>query len=115
MYTEPELLNERLERLASVLDEIMPMCALLVRDAIALLKEQNGWRLCSEELPETNDEVLTTYIVNGNTKKRFVEAASYWDDGDGEGHWNSVWDEYRVPGTKIEVIAWMPLPKPYRQ
>ena len=74
----------------------------------------NKWRLCSEELPETNDEVLTTYIVNGNTKKRFVEAASYWDDGDGEGHWYSVWDEHRILGTKIEVSAWMPMPKPYR-
>ena len=74
----------------------------------------NEWRLCSEELPETNDEVLTTYIVNGNTKERFVEAASYWDDGDGEGHWSSVWDEYRTLGTKTEVIAWMPMPKPYR-
>jgi hypothetical protein len=42
MNTEPELLNERLERLAIVLDEIMPQCALLVRDAISLLKEQEG-------------------------------------------------------------------------
>ena len=40
MNTEPELLNERLERLAIVLDEIMPHCALLVRDALELLKEQ---------------------------------------------------------------------------
>ena len=40
MITEPELLNERLERLAMVLDEIMPNCASLVRDALALLKEQ---------------------------------------------------------------------------
>ena len=39
MNTEPELLNERLKRLAIVLDEIMPHCALLVRDAIALLEE----------------------------------------------------------------------------
>ena len=40
MITEPESLNERLERLAMVLDEIMPNCAYLVRDALALLKEQ---------------------------------------------------------------------------
>lgn len=40
MRTEPELLNERLDRLALVLDEIMPNCALLVRDALELLKEQ---------------------------------------------------------------------------
>jgi hypothetical protein len=81
----------------------------------ALLKDQNGWRLCSEELPETEDEVLATYIVNGNQKKRYVETASYFNEVDGEGHWISVWDEYRVGGTKIEIIAWMPLPKPYRQ
>lgn len=42
MNTEPELLNERLERLAMVLDEIMPKCAVLVRDALALLNEQQG-------------------------------------------------------------------------
>ena len=36
------LLLERLERLAIVLDELMPQCAELVRDAIALLKEQEG-------------------------------------------------------------------------
>ncbi len=35
-----ELLLERLERLAIVLDELMPQCAELVRDALALLKEQ---------------------------------------------------------------------------
>ena len=40
MRTEPELLNERLDRLALVLDEIMPKCANLVRDALDLLKEQ---------------------------------------------------------------------------
>ena len=42
MYTEPELLNERLERLAIVLDEMMPGCALLVRDALSMLKEQEA-------------------------------------------------------------------------
>jgi len=42
MNTEPELLNERLERLAIVLDETMPNCALLVRDALVLLKEHDN-------------------------------------------------------------------------
>ncbi len=35
-----DLLLERLERLAVVLDELMPQCAELVRDSIVLLKEQ---------------------------------------------------------------------------
>ena len=43
MRTEPELLNERLDRLALVLDEIMPNCAKLVRDALDLLKEKEGY------------------------------------------------------------------------
>ena len=42
MITEPELLNERLDRLALVLDEIMPNCANLVRDALELLKEKEA-------------------------------------------------------------------------
>ena len=37
---DKELLLERLERLAIVLDELMPQCAELVRDSIVLLKEQ---------------------------------------------------------------------------
>ena len=33
---------EQLERLAIVLDEIMPLCALVVRNAITLLKEKDS-------------------------------------------------------------------------
>jgi len=38
--TDIGLMLEQLERLAIVLDEIMPRCATLVRDALELLKEQ---------------------------------------------------------------------------
>lgn len=70
------------------------------------------WISCSERMPDNTDEVLTTYIVNGNPKKRYVETASYYAD-DGCGYWSSLWDEYRMIGTRICVIAWMPLPEPY--
>lgn len=42
MTPDRELLLERLERLAIVLDELMPQCAELVRDAISLLEEQEA-------------------------------------------------------------------------
>jgi hypothetical protein len=70
------------------------------------------WTPVSKEMPEPGDEVLTTYAVCGDHSKRFVETATYYD-GDA-GYWSSPWDEYRVPGTKIEVIAWKPMPKPWK-
>lgn len=72
-----------------------------------------GWIPVTERLPENNEEVLTTYIVNGNKNKRYTETATYYDDDDG-GKWSSPWDEYRVPGTRIEVIAWMLIPDPWK-
>lgn len=72
------------------------------------------WISVKDRLPENDDEVLTTYTYPGASGKRYVRTASYWDDGDSEGHWNSVWDEYRVRGAHPVVLAWMPMPKPYK-
>lgn len=73
------------------------------------LEQEPRWIPVSEYLPVTNDEVLVTYIVNGNAKKRYVETANCFD-----GEWSSVNDEYRIPNTKIEIIAWCEMPKPYK-
>lgn len=78
-----------------------------------IIKEPQ-WISVEERLPETDNEVLTTYIVNGNKKKRYVETSRYYDNEE-EGFWSSVWDEFRVSGTRIEVIAWMPLPEPPKE
>ena len=77
------------------------------------LKPEPHWIPVTERLPETDDEVLTTYIVNGNRRKRYVETSRYYYDGY-SGYWSSPWYEYRIAGTRIEVIAWMPMPEPYR-
>lgn len=69
------------------------------------------WIPCSERLPETTDAVLTTYIVNGDRSRRYVEESSYYGNN---GSWSSPWDEYRVAGTSVDVIAWMPMPEPYK-
>lgn len=72
------------------------------------------WINVKDSLPETNDEVLITYFYEDKPKKRYVESASYFDDGEGFGHWNSIWDEYSVAKANKVVIAWMPFPKPYK-
>lgn len=63
--TDRGLLLERLERLAIVLDELMPQCAELVRDTIALLKEQDETIDKLEyKLSVTQDNL--NYYINGN-------------------------------------------------
>ena len=77
MRTEPELLNERLDRLALVLDEIMPNCANLVRDALELLKEQeavkprriDGKRNHFIKCGNCNDDLMTGYKFCPNCGK----------------------------------------------
>lgn len=77
---------------------------------LSVLPSAQQWISCSERMPDDTEEVLTTYIVNGNPKKRYVETATYY----GEDGWSSPCDEYRVIGTRVDVIAWMPLPNPYK-
>ena len=72
-------------------------------------KPSGKWIPVNDYLPVTEDEVLVTYIVNGNYKKRYVETANCFN-----GEWSSINDEYRIPNTKIEILAWMELPKPYK-
>ena len=69
------------------------------------------WIPVTERLPETTDAVLTTYIVNGDRSRRYVEESSYYGNDES---WSSPWDEYRIAGTRIEVIAWMPLPEAFK-
>lgn len=71
MNTEPELLNERLERLAIVLDEIMPQCAVLVRDAIELLREQEH-KLDSIVCFENGDKVRLWHCPLCKSEVRIV-------------------------------------------
>lgn len=76
--------------------------------------QNGGWISVKDRLPETNDEVLTTYLYDNEPGKRYVETAGYFDDGEGEGHWHSVWDEFSIGRVRKTTIAWMPMPKPYK-
>ena len=75
-------------------------------DAVhAVIDALPHWIPVTERLPETDDEVLTTYIVNGNKKKRYVETSRYYYDGfSGYSTYRYIHrHQFRFPGRRINV------------
>ena len=59
-----------------------------------------GWIPASERLPDIGKEVLVTY-QNGDIAVDFIHSDCGW-----------FWEDKEEAG---EVIAWRPLPKPYKE
>lgn len=69
-------------------------------------EKANGWIPVGERLPEKNKDVITTVKYSGfmGMYGRWLKTAFI----DGYGEWNGEC----IGG---EVIAWMPLPEPYKE
>lgn len=74
--------------------------------------KSNGWIPCSERLPKTNGVYQITRQVTYGGKAYGIINASYFD---GQDTWH---DDNRVNHGREylnDVIAWMPLPEPYKE
>lgn len=89
-------------------------------------RQHGEWIPCSEQLPEDDKEVLV-YVRRKDVEKSEMNglhiARKHRMEGDPEGN-NNFWGipvapcEWRIEGWSYffepEVLAWMPLPKPYK-
>ena len=68
---------------------------------------EGEWIPCSERLPKEKQEVyVTVYFIEGDTGRAY----GYMD---GFGRWHLYSTVEGTLNSGYEVIAWMPLPKPY--
>ena len=82
----------------------------ITNEAIEIVKHEaeqynNGWIPCSEKLPELRKDVLVTVKYTG-----FMGMHGYWIK---TGHMEAE-NDWCGDCAGGEVIAWQPLPEPYR-
>jgi len=74
-------------------------------DIVAKMSPANLWIPVSERLPEKSGRYLTTILNEYDNRLRYIMACDYFSDG----RWCPD-DEC----ANNNVIAWMPLPEPYK-
>lgn len=68
----------------------------------------DGWIPCSERLPEAGKRYLVSTIwEDRDFEKSAVYDAIYGSDG--------LWHSYNYEPVSYKVIAWQPLPEPYKE
>lgn len=91
-------------------------------DSMPTVQTERRWIPCSESLPEEDTDVLVSVHFlglkqtsprrwNGHIRESwYVDVARMIGD-----EWSSASDEFKVAKDRHKIIAWMPLPEPYRE
>lgn len=90
-----------------IMENVLPLGAVLdYSEAIKALPSAQQWIPCSERLPEARRSVILS-------TKEWTGEGCYWETTTN----HVIWKGYRWNATywDDEVIAWMPLPEPYKE
>ena len=113
------------DREIQIADEAFVDCMTIINELPVI--DIPRWIPCSERLPEEDTDVLIAYRYKegeGDTTHSYIEITSYGDmyfggnpvhesgTGNRVKHWRPPF-AYFV--SNYEVIAWMPLPEPYKE
>lgn len=89
--------NDELKGIGEMIDKLQ-------QEAVEKYKKEHGWTPCSERLPEKPVVGEDCYLIQAQyVEQPFV---AYWDGRN--------WTDECYEIAK-HVIAWMPLPEPYRE
>lgn len=93
--------------------------AVFVIGNLPSVQPEQRWIPCSERLPEEYGEYQITWTTSYASKKLFIGDAEYeitgeWDSENDrfKGEW--LLHDYMEYYQNVKVIAWMPLPEPYK-
>ena len=101
-------LNAAKRTLVHILEELPPA------------QPEQRWIPVTERLPEEYGEYQITWVTSFTPNKRLIGSAEYeitseydYDNGRFKGEW--LLDDYIKNYPDVKVLAWMPLPSPYRE
>lgn len=107
-----------IQQVDKILEHNKTLCNFI--NAIPSADRPQGWIPCSERLPEEDTNVLISYRHKegeGDTSHVYIDITSYGDmyfggrKVEAAKHWRQPFDYFT---SNYEVIAWMPLPKPWK-